>query len=91
MSVTEVALEEEAIESVSSFAVCFLLNNVEVGGKARLGIVDNADVFELSFEGLVFDLSFFFLLYKILLIFDIYAKRNKNIMQLNSILKKIYG
>ena len=65
MSVTEVALEEEAIESVSSFAVCFLLNNVDDGGKARLGILDNVDVFELSFEGLVFDLSIFFLLYEI--------------------------
>ena len=65
VSVTEVALEEEAIESVSSFAVCFLLNNVDDGGKARLGILDNVDVFELSFEGLVFDLSFFFLLYEI--------------------------
>ena len=66
VSVIEVALEEEAIESVSSFAICFLLKGVDDGGKARLGILDNVDAFELfSFVVLLFTLSIFFLLQRI--------------------------
>ena len=62
VSVMDVALEEEAMERVSSFAGCFLLSVVDDGGNARLGILDNADVFEFSFVALLFDFSFFFLL-----------------------------
>ena len=62
VSVTEVALEEEAMERVSSFAAGFLLNVVDGGGKARLGIFVCVDAFVLSFVAFFFAFSFFFLL-----------------------------
>ena len=62
VSVMDVALEEEAMEIVSSFAGCFLPSVFDDGGNARLGILDNVDVFEFSFVALLFDFSFFFLL-----------------------------
>ena len=64
VSVTEVALEEEAMERVSSFAAGFLLKLVDGGGNALFGRFVCVVDFVFSFTAFFFAFSFFFLLQK---------------------------